>query len=178
MPFHFPGPMPHHRRQGCRGEDPRVQGCCLQSLPEGIDACLRRCLRCIGCRSCEVACKRVHGGRATWRSTSSKPGISPSLLPPLRRGHLHHGLLFPALCQGWRAHGLRSRQVHRLWPCLCLPLWGGLDGQMAHKCDLCEARRPPCVLTCPAQALSNDYELALKRARARAGRATILGGKR
>ncbi len=46
MPRPFPGHQcRHHRRQGCQGEDSRIQGCCLQSIPEGIDACLRRCLK-------------------------------------------------------------------------------------------------------------------------------------
>lgn len=52
--------------------------------------------------------------------------------------------------------------------------------KIAHKCDLCEglAEEPTCVTTCPANALSTDFELASRRARSRAARAAAHGGKR
>jgi formate dehydrogenase iron-sulfur subunit len=52
--------------------------------------------------------------------------------------------------------------------------------KIAHKCDLCEGREggPACVATCPANALSTDFDLASRRARARAARAAALGGRR
>jgi Fe-S-cluster-containing hydrogenase component 2 len=50
--------------------------------------------------------------------------------------------------------------------------------KIAHKCDLCEGRdEPTCVKTCPANALSTDFELASRRARARAARAAAQGGR-
>jgi formate dehydrogenase iron-sulfur subunit len=51
--------------------------------------------------------------------------------------------------------------------------------KIAHKCDLCEGRETPaCVLTCPANALSLDFELASRRARTRAALAVAHGGRR
>ena len=51
--------------------------------------------------------------------------------------------------------------------------------KIAHKCDLCEGRdAPTCVTTCPANALSTDFELASRRARARAALAVAHGGRR
>jgi formate dehydrogenase iron-sulfur subunit len=51
--------------------------------------------------------------------------------------------------------------------------------KIAHKCDLCEGRaQPACVVTCPANALSTDFQQAPRRARSRAARAATLGGRR
>ncbi len=51
--------------------------------------------------------------------------------------------------------------------------------KLAHKCDLCIGRETPtCIMTCPANALSTDFDLASKRARARAAMAAAHGGKR
>ena len=50
--------------------------------------------------------------------------------------------------------------------------------KIAHKCDLCSGRdAPACVTTCPASALSLDYELASTRARNRAAMLIARGGR-
>jgi len=52
--------------------------------------------------------------------------------------------------------------------------------KIAHKCDLCDGREsgPTCVTTCPANALSTDFDLAASRARARAAKIAVLGGRK
>jgi formate dehydrogenase iron-sulfur subunit len=51
--------------------------------------------------------------------------------------------------------------------------------KLAHKCDLCAGQKtPPCIITCPANALSADFDLASRRARARAAMAVAHGGRR
>jgi len=48
--------------------------------------------------------------------------------------------------------------------------------KIAHKCDLCAGRETPtCIQSCPANALSTDFELASRRARARAAVAVARG---
>jgi formate dehydrogenase iron-sulfur subunit len=48
--------------------------------------------------------------------------------------------------------------------------------KLAHKCDLCVGRETPtCILTCPANALSTDFEIASRRTRARAAMAVARG---
>lgn len=45
--------------------------------------------------------------------------------------------------------------------------------RIAHKCDLCQEREggPACVSACPAMALSDDFDLAVKMARSSIARA-------
>ncbi len=50
--------------------------------------------------------------------------------------------------------------------------------KIAHKCDLCSGREiPACVITCPANALSLDFDLASRRARYRAAMLVARGGR-
>ena len=50
--------------------------------------------------------------------------------------------------------------------------------KIAHKCDLCSGQEmPTCVKTCPANALSLDFDLASRRARNRAAMLITRGGR-
>jgi Fe-S-cluster-containing hydrogenase component 2 len=50
--------------------------------------------------------------------------------------------------------------------------------RIAHKCDLCRDRDggPACVAACPAQALFDDFEEAMRRARSRTAQALATPG--
>jgi len=139
--------------------------------------------RCIACRSCEVACKRVHGGKGHMNVHISEDRASV----PLFCHHCEDACCTLACYSGaLTKDGERtSFNIEKCTGCglcrLACPFGVVWTDKVAHKCDLCSATpngMPTCVQTCPAQALSIDYEVALKRARARAVRATIIGGRR
>ena len=50
--------------------------------------------------------------------------------------------------------------------------------KIAHKCDLCSDQKTPvCVITCPADALSLDFDLANQRVRNHAALLIARGGR-
>lgn len=137
--------------------------------------------RCIGCRSCEVACKRVHGGFGHINVHISEERASV----PLFCHHCEEAACTMA-CYSKALTKEGERTSFALDKCtgcglcrLACPFGVVWTDKLAHKCDLCTpAETSACILTCPAQALSNDYEAALKRARARAGMSIVPGVKR
>jgi formate dehydrogenase iron-sulfur subunit len=138
--------------------------------------------RCIGCRSCEVACQRVHGGRG--HINVHYVGDYASV--PIFCHHCEDAFCTKACFTGaLHKDGERTAfDVEKCTGCglcrLACPFGVVWTDKIAHKCDLCDGREggPACVITCPANALSTDFDLASRRARARAARAAALGGRR
>jgi formate dehydrogenase iron-sulfur subunit len=130
--------------------------------------------RCIGCRSCEVACKRVHEGQ----SHINVHLIGDLASVPLSCHHCEEAACTMAcFTRALYKDGERTAfEVKKCTGCglcrLACPFGVIWTDKLAHKCDLCAPRETPaCVLTCPANALSTDFELATRRARARAAMA-------
>jgi formate dehydrogenase iron-sulfur subunit len=137
--------------------------------------------RCIGCRSCEVACKRAHSGR----SYVEVKIIDDRASVPVMCHHCEEANCTLACFSGaLTKDGARTAfDIHKCTGCglcaLACPFGVVWTDKIAHKCDLCGgAEVLACVATCPAQALSKDQEVAAKRARARAAVAAVQGGRR
>ena len=133
--------------------------------------------RCIGCRSCEVACKRVHSGRSYMevKVIDSKASV------PVTCHHCAEATCTMAcFSQALSKDGERTAfDIHKCTGCslcaLACPFGVVWTDKWAHKCDLCKGlERPMCVVTCPSQALSLDPDAASKRARTRAAVAVAL----
>jgi formate dehydrogenase iron-sulfur subunit len=136
--------------------------------------------RCIGCRSCEVACQRIHGGKGHMNVQMVDDYASVPIF-------CHH--CEDAACTMVCFTGALSKEGDRtkfnLENCtgcglcqLACPFGVVWTDKYAHKCDLCSDKEIPiCVQTCPANALTTDFELLSKRTRARAILAMAHGGK-
>lgn len=113
--------------------------------------------RCIGCRSCEVACQRVHGD-----DSHIKVHYSGHLASyPIVCKHCTEATCAIVCATGalLQEEGRVVFLVERCTGCgLCwisCPYGAIAADKLAHKCDLCSTRDvPACVMTCPAQALS------------------------
>jgi len=137
--------------------------------------------RCIGCRACEVACEREHFGKP---HISVLPADGHAAVPLL----CHHCSDAPcALVCYSGALSIAGDRVSfdpaRCTGCgicsLACPFGVIWSDKLAHKCDLCyPAELPNCVATCPAQALSADYDVVSRRARHKAAQASIAVGRR
>lgn len=143
--------------------------------------------RCIGCRSCEVACKRVHEGKS--HVNVHFAGDHASV--PVFCHHCEEATCTMACYTGALSKdGERTAfSVEKCTGCglcrLACPFGVVWTDKLAHKCDLCVGigrETPTCITTCPANALSTDFELASKRARTRAAMAAahayVNGGRR
>ncbi|MBN1323105.1 MAG: 4Fe-4S binding protein [Methanotrichaceae archaeon] len=138
-------------------------------------------LRCIGCKACEVACKREHNG---------KPHIA--VLPAEGRAAVpllcHHckDATCALVCYSGALTTDGDRVSFDAAKCtgcgicaLACPFGVIWSDKLAHKCDLCyPAELPSCVATCPAQALSTDYDVVSRRVRYKAAQASVIEGKR
>jgi len=137
--------------------------------------------RCIGCRSCEVACQRVHGGSGH----INVHFVEDLASIPIFCHHCEEAYCTVACFSGALRKDEEKRTVFDVEKCtgcgLCMlacPFGVVWTDKIAHKCDLCEGRaQPACVTTCPANALSTDFQHASGRARSRAVRAAS-GGRR
>jgi formate dehydrogenase iron-sulfur subunit len=134
--------------------------------------------RCIGCRSCEVACQRVHGGSGHVR-VSFVEGLASV---PIFCHHCEEAFC-AAACFSGALHKEGDRTAFDVDKCtgcglcaLACPFGVVWTEKIAHKCDLCWGRtEPACVATCPANALSTDGEPPSRRSHVRAGRAGASG---
>ncbi|MDM7933978.1 MAG: 4Fe-4S binding protein [Methanothrix sp.] len=134
--------------------------------------------RCIGCRSCEVACQREHAGYGHISLQKMDHASVPVLC------HHCEEPLCAAVCftGALQKDGNRtSLDVAKCTGCglcqLACPFGAIRSERIAYKCDLCHEREVPvCVQTCPAEALSIDPMPAAVRARMRAARGLSRGG--
>ena len=136
--------------------------------------------RCIGCRSCEVACQRVHDGSGH----INVHFVGDSAAIPILCHHCEKASCTMACFTG-ALHKEKEHTTFDAEKCtgcdlcrLACPFGVVWTNKIAHKCDLCEGRaEPTCVTTCPVNALSTDLELANRRARARSARVAAQRGK-
>jgi Fe-S-cluster-containing hydrogenase component 2 len=137
--------------------------------------------RCIGCRSCEVACKRTHGGQnhIYIQVTEDRAAV------PLLCHHCEDATCTMACFSGALSKdGERTTfDLHKCTGCglcrLACPFGVVWTDKLAHKCNLCLGQETPsCVSTCPAQALTDDYETASSKARHKAATLFSRGGRR
>jgi formate dehydrogenase iron-sulfur subunit len=113
--------------------------------------------RCIFCRACEVACERVHGeARITVEAVKDRASV------PVACHHCEAApcaLVCPsgALTQEEAEVGFEAGKCTRCGLCVVACPFGAVDldpASMVPQCDLCPEREvPPCVLTCPTEAL-------------------------
>jgi formate dehydrogenase iron-sulfur subunit len=137
--------------------------------------------RCIGCRSCEVACQRVHGGSCHVR-VHFVGGIASV---PIFCHHCEEASCAAACFSGalFKEGDMTAFDVEKCTGCglcsLACPFGIVWTDKIAEKCDLCDGRpEPTCVATCPADALSADGEAAPRGGQVRAGRSASSGGTR
>ncbi len=138
--------------------------------------------RCIGCRSCEVACQRVHEGIGH----INVHFVGDQASVPIFCHQCEEAGCAMACFSGALRKDEEKRTVFDAKKCtgcdlcrLACPFGVVWTDKIAHKCDLCEGRNAPaCVTTCPANALSTDFQQASRRARSRAARAAASGGGR
>jgi len=134
--------------------------------------------RCIGCRSCEVACKRVHGGKG--HVNVHMVGDHASV--PIFCHHCEEATCTMACYTGalYKDAERTAFDVEKCTGCglcqLACPfgvVWSEQDSAQVRP--VCWARDSTCIISCPANALSTDFALASSRARARAAMAVARG---
>jgi len=139
--------------------------------------------RCIGCRSCEAACQIEHDGEGY---------IDVHYVEDLAAApifcHQCEDACCITICFMGALHKEGETTVFEEEKCtgcgLCTfacPFGVVWADKTAHRCDLCRDREdgPACVAACPANALSDDFDLAVQMARSRTAlSATTPGGVR
>ena len=129
--------------------------------------------RCIFCHACEVACEREHGeSRISVEAVKDRASVPVSC---------HHCEVAPcaivcptgALYQEGSQVAFDEGLCTRCGLCRLACPFGAVEADpvsMVQKCDLCpEWEVPPCVLTCPTEALIfGDRDLATVEMRRRA----------
>ena len=141
--------------------------------------------RCINCRSCEVACERVHDDRSNMfvqvideqyavplncRHCGESPCIEVCPTKAIRRETPDAVTIAPMKCIGGQLCSLA---------CPFGAVWFDTLNKVARKCDLCvhrlaEGLEPACVTTCSARALSfGELDEMMVKARQRGIHAVI-----
>ena len=137
--------------------------------------------RCIGCRSCEVACKRVHEGVGhIYVHYVGDFASVPIFCHLCEEASCTMACFSGALTKDGEVTAFDVEKCTGCGLCsLACPFGVVWNDKIAHKCDSCKGReKPACVTTCPGGALSTDSDLAASRARTRAARAAAQGGRR
>jgi formate dehydrogenase iron-sulfur subunit len=143
--------------------------------------------RCIYCRSCELACEREHNGR----SHMSVVLLDNRYPVPMNCRHCEKNPCLVSCPTGAitrEGNGpviINSMQCIGCRICAMVCPFGILNlddiSRVMRKCDLCihrlnEGKRPACVVTCPARALSfEEFDALMERLRRKAAADLIRG---
>ena len=160
--------------------------------------------RCVGCKSCEIACAVAHSESkvlATARNEAGRPRARVRVEPagnysfPSRCMHCEDAACISACPTGAMARDSATGtvQVDRdrcigCWMCVSVCPFGGVTADptsgTAHKCDLCPDRtarglEPACVEACPTGAMvfATPEEFADDRRRVTALSTIGIGGE-
>ncbi len=136
--------------------------------------------RCIGCRCCEAACQMEHDGRGHINVHYVEDlAAVPIFCHQCEEACCITICFMGALHKEGKMTIFEEEKCNGCGLCtLACPFGVVWAGKIAHKCDLCQRREdgPACVAACPAQALSDDFDLALQRARSCTARSAAAPG--
>jgi formate dehydrogenase iron-sulfur subunit len=136
--------------------------------------------KCIGCRTCEAACQIEHEGQGRLNVHYVEDLAAVPIFCHQCEAACCATICLPGALK--KDGELMIFDEERCTGCgLCAfacPFGVVWIDRIAHKCDLCRDRDggPACVAACPAQALFDDFEEAMRSARLRTARALMTPG--